>query len=417
MEKIKNIIENKIDDSRHFESARQELLDYQFQYIEKIDRGDITTPEEDTDFDETNDYYKFRKNFKEKLTNSFSKYLFDYTTLDNQLVEEYYKRVGKKDFNEEICNNWLQNIFNEIGIIYDSQDMEWRENVFSFIKEKINEIGPEKKDYNDEDEEKEKKEKNLGLIHFNVTKEKKLSEYGLRPKDACLDVHLSDLYKQKEENSEIVNIFSGNSWSQLACDIVDKHPDIKAVIGRSWLIDSPLGQRIGFTKYGENKSLRNGSFWGQFIDENGKIKKEKIDKFLRTGQPDYFVSMGFIKVKDFLGKYLPDGRKGPVKLKDRTRESIIFENEKEKTIKEIEKRFNELSYEKINKLIMNSVFSDFFKTSLGVEFLSFLEIAKSKNLKSFDEIKSERYLELKKEFRKFIEEKENQYVEKVITIE
>jgi hypothetical protein len=412
MKEINNIIENKIDNSRRFENVQVELLDYQFKYIEKLDKKDIKVPEEDTDFVETNSYFIFRKKFKDELTTIFSKHLFEYTTLFNQLRENYDRRVSKEDFKEDIFNNWAQNIFNEVDIIYSSKDIKWRDNVLNFIKEKFDEIGPEKE--NEEDiEEKE----NIGLIHFNVTQEKELINFGLKFHDPCIDIHFSDLYKQKEKNKDIINIFSGDSFSKLACNIIDNYSYVKAIIGRSWLISSPLGERIGFVKYKENKNLRNGGFWGQFINEKGEINKERMDRFLKTGEADYYVSMGFIKIEDFLKRYLPRERRGTVKLMTRTKNAINFVEEKEHVLNKINNEFSILSFQEINKLLDDSVVSDFFKTSQGIEFLDLLKIAKKKNLKNINELKDKRTLELKDNFRYFCEEKEQESIVEEIVIE
>ncbi|MEI7764973.1 MAG: hypothetical protein WCI93_00140 [bacterium] len=409
MEKIQNNTENK-DNSKKFENVQEELLDYQFQYIEKLEKGQIVIPEEEKDGDEG--YQKFKKNFKDNLDNTFSKYLLEYTLFYHKLAENYEKRIDKKNLKPHGFDEFAQNIFNEIGSIYYSGDKDWKEKILILIRNKLEEIGPEIKGQND-NEEKE----NLGLLHANITNEKKLGSFGVGPNDLCMNIHLADLYKQKEENNEIKNIHSLDSLAQVANSIVDKYPYIKAVIGKSWLIDSAYGRRYGFIKYDENKNLRNGGFWGQFIDQNGKIKKEEIDKFLETGKAEHIVAMGFIKVEDFLEKYLPKDRKGDVELADLTKESLDFGKDIDRISKEINEKWESLSADEIISLLKsNDLSRPYFESEDGKKFIEMVRAMKKAGVRDRRDFVYENKNDINGKMGKFITDNRSKYEKRKVLI-
>lgn len=106
--------------------------------------------------------------------------------------------------------------------------------------------------------------------------------FGIDEMDTCLEIHFEDLFSQKQKIMRLPIFFSQKSlYPQLAVDIVAKeYTEAKFIVGRSWLVGSPIGKRIGFdTFYNDYVSYNSGRFWGQFINENGQIKKEKYKSF------------------------------------------------------------------------------------------------------------------------------------------
>jgi hypothetical protein len=216
----------------------------------------------------------------------------------------------------------------------------------------------------------------------------------------------------------VSNIFSGQSLEKIACEIVDKYQYIKAIIGKSWLIDSPIGKRVGFTKYDQDSTLRNGGFWGQFINEKGQINKERIKKFLETGEADYYVSMGFIKTEDFLRKYLPKDRRGWIKLENRTKEASEFIKDFNDIFKEINTKFTDLSFEDI-LLIMNRniIFSNYLKTNEGKKILDMFKKTKELKVKSLDDLEFEGKDEIREKLKEFIKKSGSIYINKEVFID
>jgi len=396
MEKLQNIIENSNDNSRKYESVYEELIDYQLQYIEKLDNGEIKIIGEK----------KEKENFRDLLKSS--------TSLPQTINDEYCKRIPCHKNIEEKMENFCDMVLNEIYENYLKDKIHFRENVKQIIKNNLDKIGNVVNSTESIDGEYKK----FGLIHFDVIENEKLSEFGIGPNESCLSIHLGDLCKQKENNQSVSNIFSGQSLEKIACEIVDKYQYIKAIIGKSWLIDSPIGKRVGFTKYDQDSTLRNGGFWGQFINEKGQINKERIKKFLETGEADYYVSMGFIKTEDFLRKYLPKDRRGWIKLENRTKEASEFIKDFNDIFKEINTKFTDLSFEDI-LLIMNRniIFSNYLKTNEGKKILDMFKKTKELKVKSLDDLEFEGKDEIREKLKEFIKKSGSIYINKEVFID
>jgi len=411
---FKKTIENSIDNSRRFENVQEELFDYQLQYVEKLEKGEIKeNSKEDNWGDEESEYMRHKKIFEDSLKNTFQKRLFKYTYLEHQLLQEYLKRKENRKF----FNDWFKDFINNVNIIYLGDNKNWKEGTLRLIKDELKKIGPIL-DLDKKKEEVSETEKNAGLINFDLGNSSGLEEFGIKKDDTCVYIHFEDLSKQKGKNTEINNIFSGESLSKLAIKIIEECPEAKAVIGRSWLVDSPIGKRIGFNVYKKYENVvDNPSFWGQFINEKGEINKQKMEKFLETGKGDYYPAQGFINIEDFLRKYLPKERRGVIKLRDLSEDSKRFKEEKNKVIQEIDNNFADLSYEEIERISKGSVISDFFENRDGEEFLSLIKKMKEQGLKSMNDLNDERINYLKNSFNSYFIKKETEYVEREVLID
>ena len=49
--------------------------------------------------------------------------------------------------------------------------------------------------------------------------------------------------------------------------------------------------------------FRARTFWGQFINREGKINEERVKQFLETGKPPFRVKSGYIPMDEFMDKY------------------------------------------------------------------------------------------------------------------
>jgi len=251
MEKInipkKEDISN-IDNSRRFESVREEVFDYQLQYVEKLYSGE----------------------FKQKIEKDkdIGDLVMDFSYLKRVIYDECLKRIPnfekmKKDKIDQIIGYTTGVISRQINDSYLKDKKQWKYNIKEISLENLNKIGPEINKL------PEKSGPSAGLIHFNVKGYEELEKFGISDMDDCLEIHFEELYKQKEKDSNLKSIFSGDSLSILASKIVDEYPQVKAITANSWLVDSPIGKRIGFIVSGRKEQVSgNEGFWGQFIDEN-----------------------------------------------------------------------------------------------------------------------------------------------------
>ena len=416
MEKFKNIIENKGDNSRRFENIHEELLDYEFQYIEKLEKGELKEIKNNK-IEELNNYEKEQKEIEDSLNTIFEKNLFKYTELSHDLNREYYKRVEN---NNKKFKEWLKNIFTQIGNEH-LNNKKWKDNVNIMVVENLNKIGPILPEKNNIEQQNDRRR--VGLINFDLSQTKELEDFGIDKNDECLNIHFRNLYSQKKENNEINNVFSGESFSKLAIEIIENHPEIKAIIGRSWLIGSPVGKRVGFQVIREyDIAYHSGAFWGQFINENGELKKEKMQEFLNTGIPEFLPASGFIKIEDFLKKYLPKDKRGIVKLKEISGESKKFREDINLISKELDEKWVNSSYEEIISIASkNQELIDYFNTQDGKDYLSLIKKIKDSNMDrigvDMDKIDFKNKSEVKKKFENFIRINSNKFTEKEVLID
>ena len=406
MEKIQNILESSIDKSKRFESLKRELLDYQLQYVNKLENGELKPLHEKVDGAEE----------------SFEDYIYECTDIRSYLTDEYCKIVGMEMYHNEKerdkFNNWFDSIFSEILKSHSLDKKNYRNDIDRIFKNGFDKLVPileSENKYLKPDDEQER----AGLIHFNSTRAMdEFSSYGISNGDDCISVHFKDLIDQKKKDSSINNIFSNDSLSVLAVKIIDEYPQTKAVIAQSWLVDSPVGKRLGFTPSKRiNEVVQDTRFWGQFVNENGEIDKIRINDFLKTGIPKYFITDGFIKTEDFLKKYLPKNRRGNLKLKELSDESKIFRSEKDNILESIFLNFKKLSYGEIEKKLKDSIIGYFFDTDDGIELLTYIKKAKDLDLENFGDLKDEKLFELQQKSRIFFGKKENVYTEKEVFIE
>lgn len=408
MEKIQNFVENSLDSSKRFESLGEELLDYQFQYIEKLNEGALKP------------LHKKSEGYEE----SFEDYIYEYTNIRPYLTERYCKLMGegmyKKEEERKKFNNWYDAIIKEINQNRELDGVNYRNNISKIFKINLEKLIPISE--KDNLYRKDEKEERAGLIHFNtVDAMNEFKDFGIEEGDECISIHFKELINQKNNDDKVSNIFSGESLSKLAVRIVDEYPQIKAVIAQSWLVGSPIGKRVGFivTKKIEDV-VPDDRFWGQFINEKGGINKERMQKFLSTGTPEFYLSDGFIKTEDFLKKYLLKERKGIIKLKEITESSKNFKKDVEIISTELNEKWNSSSFEEIVEIVnQNSVLAEYLKTPDGQAYLSIIKKLKELNLDrwSLDKIDIGNKIEIKDKFDKFIKEKSNKYIDKEVMIE
>lgn len=414
METIQNTSENSLGNSRRIESLKEELLDYQFQYIEKIEKGELNEL-----IDEDSDKFKNEgeKNFEKGFKTSFEKKLFGYTNLNSNLWDECERRLKKID--PKWFGEWVKGIISQINNEYISGNKDWAKKAQNIIVENLNKVGPiiEESPEEKEKKEKEKNEKKIGLIHYNLEHTNLLNEFGINKNDDCLSIHIYDFFEQKGKDPSLSKFSLKDSFSKLAIRIVEKYPEVRVIIGRSWLLDSPIGKKMEFNIYKRHKEvMRHAGSWGQFITENGEINKEKMKKFLDTGIPEFFPVEGFIKVEDFLRKYLPPEKRGPIQLKELTEESKKNLDEANKMKERLNNEVNTMSKEEIISMFNESrIISEYIKTEKGKFLYSLILKAKelNTNIENLD-MKGFEKDDLRKDFMEFLESLRKYQIKEVI---
>lgn len=349
--------ENNIDKSVRFESLEEEIFYYQLKYVERILDGKIKI-NSDIDLEKEDEY----KLFKDLIENNTDYLSIMCDGFNDRVLKTNYS--SEEDYEKEL-DSFIENVFVQVFNIYNKNKKEWKIKIQEIIKENLEKLGP--------------------------------------------------VFKKNNENEYIKNIFSSDSLSVLASRIVDEYPDVKAILGTSWIVGSPIGKRIGFNVIDVKKDLkRNDGFWGQFINEKGDLNKDRMNRFLENGVPDFYVSTGFIKVEDFLKKYLPKDKRGIIKLKERSSRAINFINDTEwindKNIKKFS--FQEI-FDQLNK---NELMANFLKTENGIKILEILKQIKDLGIENFDKLdfpNKEIYMEI---FKRFIKSTKEDYIEKEIYI-
>ncbi len=219
---------------------------------------------------------------------------------------------------------------------------------------------------------------------------KELGEVNINESDVFIAIHLQGVFFQKDEN--IKNIFSSNSLQKLAIEIVDNYPEAKAILAKSWLMDTPIAKRIGFSILGKpSKRI----FWGQFLDSDGQINEARISQFLETGKPPYAEVDAFFKTEDFLRKYLPKERQGEINSLKKVKEGfeMQFQNENH-AFQLFLSTFSKATEEDVDNFFSShKIFSGFSEAEEGKGFIDLIKKLREKrkdikNTEDFESLRS-----------------------------
>ena len=279
---------------------------------------------------------KFSEEKKSNPDLKFLDIIKKYTAFEKNIANEYQRRcsIGKEEF-EKIQASILE----EINKIYENGGKEWKEEAVNFITEKVELLGPF--NFNDSEPGKEK----AGIINYKLEKGKLgFEKFGIDEEDSFINVHFDEVYLQKEKVGKKKLI---ESLERLAKDIVEKYPETQYVVGRSWILDNPLAERLGFEIVEREASLDHTSTWWQLMDRNGQINEKKKSELLREGALPSQVALGLIKVEEFLKRYLPNEMRGSIKLKkikEEDKEKLKMLRDQSKIFGE---RFEQMSKEEI----------------------------------------------------------------------
>lgn len=266
----------------------------------------------------------FREIKKDNGSYKFSEAVKDFSPIENIILRPVFHldEFNFKKYQEKI-DLFLKDFYNEIDTIYEegSFDLDKILNLINLKRDSIKKyLGVE--DF--KEFERNQKEGDTKVLNFNkITnikmdaekKYKDLEKIGFLKSDHFVEVHMEDFYNTGVKNlgSELIK----NDLGVVAEHIVDKEPEAAAVIGKSWLLNTPLANRLGFKKIEDDASKQNDfSTWLQFIDKNGQIDQKRFNEFLKTGEIPYKSTKAYIPTEEFLKRYLPENRRGKIILKE-----------------------------------------------------------------------------------------------------
>ena len=267
---------------------------------------------------------KFQELKKDNSDYEFSDAIKDFSPIKNIILRPVFQldEFNFKKYQEKI-DLFLKDFYNEVDAIYKENSLDL-DKILNLIKLKENSV---KKYLGVEDLKKiERNTKNSGtkVLSFNKInniendaekKYKDLEKIGFSKIDHFVEVHMEDFYNTDEKNlgSELII----NDLGVVAEHIIDKEPEVAAVIGKSWLLDTPISNRLGFIKVEDDVSKQNDfSTWFQFINKDGQIDQKRFKEFLKTGELPYKSTKAYIPTEEFLKRYLPENRKGKVIIKE-----------------------------------------------------------------------------------------------------
>lgn len=288
------------------------------------------------------------------------------------------------DSYQENTNSFYEDVKEEIDKIYAEHgfDLEKISNLITSKRKKII------KDYHlikSKFFELGKGEEGLKILQTNKVndveldvegKYRDIDKVGFSKLNSFIEIHMEKFYLSGEKNLSIDLI--KKDLGVIAERIIDKEPEVAAIIGGSWLLDTPIAKYLGFQRIDNKKSPVNDfSTWMQFIDKNGQIDQKRFNQLLESGEPPYKSVRAYIKTEDFLRKYLPEDRRGKVTLKEIVSERRNFFLERSSHLKVLAKTWDQSCLDDVP-------FSDLIEGNKGLDYsLSFLSEAERKKYLDF----------------------------------
>lgn len=282
--------ENPIEDKER--SLKERFLNFQLEYVMRLREGKIPSPSKEIDI----------------ASKTFGQLLEEFTDLPRKIKDAYCSKTGKQ-LDSDINHQEFENVYNEISAnmeaVYLQNPAGWILQVDSIIESSVSKL-PESEQFT----ESLKTERLVaGIIKYDVgAGHYGLKEYGISEDDECIKIHIDSFFKEEDyQKGKDFSVALKDSLNMLAQEVSGKFPHAKAIITESWLLDTAMSKKVGFHIYPSNNehSFVGITFWGQFVDKNGNVKEDKINKFLETGKPPHIIKSGYILMDEFLRKYLP----------------------------------------------------------------------------------------------------------------
>ena len=223
------------------------------------------------------------------LLNTFSTAIF-YNEIEHPTKKEV-----------KIIQEESEQIIREIPV-----DDKWIESVYGVLTSMTEKIQKLKEDKADE------LDKFGPFTGQLVSADQVMSErVGLEIGDAYLDIHFPEAAVSLAKGEGIKSPKKG--MKDIANYVLNVHPEIKAVVGRSWLISHTITTNLGFkktydplesgSKEEQDKVFQLSAYWLQLLDKHGNIKQDVVDHLMENGRLPYNYAIGKIDVIDLLKKY------------------------------------------------------------------------------------------------------------------
>lgn len=395
----------KVESLKDHESIiRDRMVDLQLEYIDRLLKNLIPKPVEEIEM-------------------SFSNLLIKYSFFKKIIKIEYRKRNNYDEGNNEEKNKFedmLKKISEKCSLIYEKHEEDWKDKIKILMMEEINnlplthnvEISEAIETIFAEDHEE--KEGLAGLIEYEICDEvEDFKEAGIDPDDLCIRIHFENYFKQVKENDGAKKISINDSFVELAKKIVEEDNYVKAIIAKSWLMNTNRANRIGFHIINVKKEpSSNSGFWGQFIDKDGQINKKNVEQLMLTGKAPYYQAKGYMMTEEFLKKYLPENMRGEITLKVPDPEFEKRYEEQKAVFEKMKNNWDKININQIQEILNESeLVREYLKTEDGNDLINLLGILKigDKDYKSTQEnIIANRFHEIYDEFligKKYIDKK------------
>lgn len=246
----------------------------------------------------------FSQQKNEENPAKFSEIALVKTALLFHIDNNYHHRYqGDPDMAQK-ANADLKPILDTIDQIYANkiEDADWTEKIILLINEENEKIklanGPQPET-----------KKTIGPLQYNEKQDSaSLKKEGYDENDDLMEVHLEQLYKTEQKDIQAGQV--KELLEKLALLIVEEYTKTRAILGTSWLMDTPVAKRLGFIISNQEVPANQLSTWLQFVDKDGQINQKRVEQLQTTGRPPYTARTGFMTVENFLDKYLPAEKRG-----------------------------------------------------------------------------------------------------------
>ncbi|MDP9249279.1 MAG: hypothetical protein M3M85_02065 [bacterium] len=223
------------------------------------------------------------------------------TTSIIESLEDSFKNAYPEG-REKLVPAYVEGIKQAINKIREENPNDWESKVKKFLQveqKKLNEAT------NFANFELDPELPQIGPIAYEIVSIPSLAEfgakYGLGPNDSLMELHLEDIYKFPDMSITPKTLLK--HFEEISRYLKD-HPHIKAVIGESWLIDHPIGHKLGFKKITEAELEKNAlDTWSQLITQGGEINEERLNQAIEKGVLPFQSVLGYITREDFLERY------------------------------------------------------------------------------------------------------------------
>lgn len=341
---------------------------------------------------------RFEENKLESVV-SFARRINESAKAPDKIIEYLDKESETAAGLAETKEGYLERLRNRIDQLYQESPDRAIELVGQYLSQESEALG--------EAPPSDRPENPVGPFRYQLRDGfgKSLRDFGIGDADECLEIHFERLYRQKDRHQGLSFKTIRADLEKLAEVIVKNYPQTKAVVGTSWLMSSQAAPKLGFTVIDIEPTDEKVKMdtWSQFIDKDGQINRQRLEKFISTGAPPVKSRTGVMTVEDFLRRHLPPHWRGKeIALKEvdpRFPESL---RELQTTAKRIKEKWGKISAEEIKKLIHGSpLISRAIGSPEGRAWHDFILEALDKNYKSWEEMRRDNAAALEELGKKF----------------